>query len=368
MLLKNCKAMTGNFESKFKSFKKWANLTVLPLSIAGVVCGVILGMSLLTNISLIIFALVASLSFMWFVPTGYVGYKTVLSRLVEKTYYPGLNWIIPFITDMYLMDTTVITRTITDTKKVKTRNEVTLDYTLTYKLDESLVFQVFKQMRENYWETHLAKWIDAKFDTIVSWLTYHEFQLRKDEIEEMASKLIAEEVDIKCVEMSDGMIIGRVTTRYDVHRSIESVPSADDPTQTIQIETTTLTERTVTVKGVNFFEFIDLKINKVKFEKDYEEAMAKVAVSKARTIETKELQKQVEIQAEARKKALIIEAEGKAEALRLQGASENEVRRVLGEVLKDHPELLKQELAKNFPKVFGGSTMIDLGEMLGEGK
>lgn len=358
--------MATNFESKFKSFKKWANLTVLPLSLIGAVCGVIFGISLLTNISLIILVLVASLSFMWFVPTGYVGYKTIFSRLVEKTYQPGINWIIPFITDTFLMDTTVITKSITDTKKVKTRNEVTLDYTLTYKLDEKLVFQVFKQMRSDYWETHLLKWIDAKFDTIVSWLTYHEFQLRKDEIEEMASKLIAEEVDKKCVDMSLGMISARSTVRYSISRSIEKVPSAEDPTQMIDIETTSLIERRVNVTGVNFFEFIDLKINRVKFEEDYEKAMAKVAVAKARTTETKELQKQVEIQAEAKKKALIIEAEGKAEALRLQGASENEVRRVLGEILRDHPELLKQELAKNFPKVFGGSTMVNLDEMLGK--
>ena len=358
--------MNNNFEKKFNSFKKWMTITVLPLSVIGIVCGLIFNISLVTNLSIVLMTLVASLYFLWFVPTGFVGYKTIFSRLVEKTYQPGINWIIPFITDTFIMDTTVITKTITDTKKVKTRNEVTLEYTLTYKLDESLVFQVFKQMRNNYWETHLSKWIDAKFDTIVSWLTYHEFQLRKDDIEEMASKLIAEEVDKKCVDMSLGMVSARSTVRYTISRSIESVPSAEDPTQTIDIETTSLTERRVNVTGVNFFEFIDLKINKVKFEEDYEKAMAKVAVAKARTTETKELQKQVELQAEAKKKALIIEAQGQAEAMRLKGTSENEIRRVLGEILRDHPELLKQELAKNFPKVFGGSTMIKLEDLLGD--
>ena len=356
--------MANNFQSKFESFRKWANITVLPVSVIGVVCGVIFQMPLITLSFAGLFVLTLSLSFMWFVPTGYVGYKTVFSRLVEKTYHAGLNWIIPIITDKYLMDTTVITKSLSDIKKVKTRNNITLEYTLTYKLNERYVFQVFKQMRGSYWETHLSKWIDAKFDTIVSWLTYHEFQLRKDDIEAMASKLIQEEVDIKCTEMSRGMTRGRNTIRYNVATIMEDIPAADDPSKMVTIETRVLTEIVEIVDGVNFFEFVDLKINRVKFEADYEQAIAKVAVAKAKTVETEELRKQVEIQAEAKKQAMITEAEGKAMAMRLQGESENEVRRVLGEILKDHPELLQEELAKNFPRVYGGSTMINLGEMI----
>ena len=53
-------------------------------------------------------------------------------------------------------------------------------------------------------------------------------------------------------------------------------------------------------------------------------------------------------------------AEAEAEALKMKGASENEVKEKLGEILKTHPELLKEVLAKNFPKVYGGNNIINL--------
>ena len=55
--------------------------------------------------------------------------------------------------------------------------------------------------------------------------------------------------------------------------------------------------------------------------------------------------------------------------MKLKGASENEVREKLGEILKAHPELIKEVLAKNFPKVYGGGNvtpMMDLGDLLGK--
>ena len=305
-------------------------------------------------------ALVVAIHSMWFVPTGYVGYATFLGKLINKTYEHGLNWVIPFITDTYLMDTTMVTKKIVDTKKVKTRNEVTLEYTLTYQLDPRFVHLVFKEMRADYWTTHLSTWVDAVFDTFVSQLSYQEFQLRKDEVEKMSSAVIAEEIDKKCVAMSQGMTHNRSTKRYTIERRVENVPAAEDPSKLIALEMIYLQEADELVDGVNFFKYVNLKINDVKFEEDYEKAIATVAVARAKTVEAEELSKQMEIQANARKKATVIEAEGQAEALKLKGASENEVKKVLGEILKDYPELLKEKLAENYPKVVGGNTMVNL--------
>ena len=356
--------MEERFQGKFNFFRKWASYIVLPLSILGIVGGVMLNVSLLTWISLILATLTISLWFMWFIPTGYAGFKTIFGKLVEKTYTPGLNWIIPVITDVYVMDTTVQTVNITDTKKTKTRNDISMDYTITYKLNETYVFQVFKQLRTNYWSS-FAKWIDAVIDTSVGWLTYPEFQIRKDDIETMISKLINEEVDAKCTDMSRGMASrGRSTIRYDINVITEDIPSMEDPSKMVTIEKHELSERRVIVDGVNFFEFINLKINRIKFEPDYEQAIAKVAVARAKTVETEELKKQLETQAEARKNAMILEAEGKAEAMRLQGASENEVKRVFGEILRDYPDLVRDQVAKNLPKVLGGTTVVDAGKIV----
>jgi regulator of protease activity HflC (stomatin/prohibitin superfamily) len=385
----------GNFERNLPKIQKWCTVVGLLLSVAIFILGCLFS-GWLVALGLVMFAAAIAVDCLWVVPTGYIGYMTIFSKLWERSFSPGLNWLVPFVSDTYLMDTTVITKSITDTKKVKTRNDVTLEYTISYKLKERYVSNVFKVMRGSYWETHVAKWIDAVFDTFVSQLTYHEFQLMKNEIEQMASKLIQEEIDKKCVDMTTGMGF-RNATRYRIVPVMEidpdnptkeiEVPDPADPSKTKTIEVDnlipkvirieengeteevvvkTLEEYLVPVSGINFFEFVDLKINRVKFEDSYEQQLAKVAVTKAQTIQAKELAKQMEIQAEARKKAMIIEAEGLAEKMRLEGASENEVKAALGQILKEHPELLKQELAKHFPKVFGGSTMVNMGEMLGE--
>ena len=351
--------MATTFEQKFSLIKKWTNRVILPLG-AGLLVLSFLVEWFSAFFGWALIATVVAIHSMWFVPTGYVGYATFLGKLINKTYEHGLNWVIPFITDTYLMDTTMVTKKIVDTKKVKTRNEVTLEYTLTYQLDPRFVHLVFKEMRADYWTTHLSTWVDAVFDTFVSQLSYQEFQLRKDEVEKMSSAVIAEEIDKKCVAMSQGMTHNRSTKRYTIERRVENVPAAEDPSKLIALEMIYLQEADELVDGVNFFKYVNLKINDVKFEEDYEKAIAKVAVARAKTVEAEELSKQMEIQANARKKATVIEAEGQAEALRLKGASENEVKRVLGEILKDHPELLKEKLAENYPKVVGGNTMVNL--------
>jgi hypothetical protein len=79
-------------------------------------------------------------------------------------------------------------------------------------------------------------------------------------------------------------------------------------------------------------------------------------------VEMKKQQKLIVADAEA--EAQLKKARAEAEALKLKGASENEVKEKLGEILKTHPELLKEVLAKNFPKVYGGSNIINLDNIL----
>ena len=151
--------------------------------------------------------------------------------------------------------------------------------------------------------------------------------------------------------------------RYDVVKTTQNYPSADDPSQMVTLEISSIVERLDLVEGVNFFKFIDLKINKVEFEESYEQARSKVAVAKAQTIEAEEKKKQLLILAESKKEAEILKAQGEAEALRLKGASENEVREAMGAILQKHPELLKEVLAQHYPKVLGGNTMVNLDNL-----
>lgn len=355
--------MAGNFEQKFSLIKKWTNRVILPLGAALVVLSFLVeGFSAFFGWALI--ATVVAIHSMWFVPTGYVGFATIFGKLRNKSYSDGLSWVIPFVTDCDLMDTRRITVLRQDQKKVKSRNKVTIDYSLAYQLNPQYVHIVFQTMGVDYWNKHIFTEVDAVFDTVVNQLSYLELQYKKGEIEAICSQLIEEAIDKECSKMSSGLIHGgRSAKRYTIEHRAENVTSAEDPSKLIALEMIYLNEYDELVDGVNFFKYVHLKINGVLFEDQYEQAVAKVAVARAKTVEAEELSKQMEIQANARKKATIIEAEGQAQALKLKGASENEVKKVLGEILKDYPELLKEKLAENYPKVVGGNTMVNLDDL-----
>ena len=76
---------------------------------------------------------------------------------------------------------------------------------------------------------------------------------------------------------------------------------------------------------------------------------------------------QKRIAAQAEKDVQLLKAEGEAEYRRKIGESENEVKEALGRIFQTYPELVKETLAKNFPKIVGANVLgnIDLDKMLG---
>ena len=130
----------------------------------------------------------------------------------------------------------------------------------------------------------------------------------------------------------------------------------------------------------SLFENVELNIINVQFDKDYEDAVSEMAKVEMQRKIVEEKAEQLKISTKAQAEAREMQADGEAayvrkmaeaeaEAMKLKGASENEVREKLGEILKAHPELIKEVLAKNFPKVYGGGNvtpMMDLGDLLGK--
>jgi regulator of protease activity HflC (stomatin/prohibitin superfamily) len=307
--------MTGNFEVKYLFLKKWNNIVILPISILLLLVAVIFGGALLYGIALLLLLGALAVNCLWFVPTGYVGYKTRFTKLVNKSYSDGINFLIPFIEEGNLLDTRVITKVESDTKKVLTRNNVTLECTLTFQIDPRYASQIFRFWGVNYYDTHVSKWVDACFDTFVSKLTYPQLQTQKDKIEEIASALVLQEVDKKCSEASKDMgshEAFRAEYTADVKKAIDL--DEDGTTEEIpMLELKTWQEFT---DGVMFFKSFSLKINKVTFESEYEDARAKVAVAKANVAKAEHEKEAALILAEAKKQAKILDAEAEAEALR----------------------------------------------------
>ena len=191
----------NEFLSKFEMIKSWAKFLVV-IAVGLMIASILFSLGVWLFIGLGVFVLCVAILSIWIVPTGYAGYKTVLGKLTNASYADGLHLVIPYITDTFLMDIRVITKSEVDTKKVLTRNNITVEYTITYQLNPKLVHLVYKTMGTNYYDSHIHKWLDANFDTFVSKLTYPQLQTQKGKIEEIASKLIAQEIERKCSEIS----------------------------------------------------------------------------------------------------------------------------------------------------------------------
>lgn len=363
------------FIKKFLIIKKWSNLVILPASLIGLLIGIIFGWWQAWATFIVAFLWILFINSIWFVPTGNVGFKRVFGKQRNRSYTPGMNPKWPVISETFLLDVMVQTKDITDTKKVITRNNVDIEATLTFQLEEKYAHIVFKMMGADYYTTHVAKWVDATFDTMVSQLSYPHFQAKKADIEAWASKLVAYELAKKSSDMTEEILTGCsfVTTAYTLKpvtdisgkNVFETLVIGDGETEEVQLFD--LEEVDVPLDGVNLFKNVSIKINKVKFEKAYEDARANVAVRKAEVEETKLKAEKARVAAQGVKDAAVIKAQGEAEAIKKVEGAKNLMAKRLGDYLKENPAMLKRILFENFPKVFGGANpMINVDDLFKE--
>lgn len=252
---------------------------------------------------------------------GNAGYQIVLGKLIDKPVKTGLQFVWPFISSVTEVDVRLQKHEDSNTMKTANLREITLTYALTYQVNKNLVHRLHATIGENnYIENALCPWLDSVMTEIVASKTYEDINGKLGDLsKEIAAEYLAK-VEAHC-------------------RSIA---------------------------GSNLFENMSVAIIDVKFDEEYTQAVSTLAkVQKEKEIVQAQAE-QLEISAQAKAKAIIIEAQAEADALKVKGASENEIRKALGKILEKHPELIKEELAKNFPKVFGGNSIINLDEMLGK--
>lgn len=251
---------------------------------------------------------------------GNAGYKITFGRLANKSYSAGFGWMIPFVSAMTEVDITQQTHQDTNTMKNQNRRDITLTYVLQWNINPKEVHTLHTTIGENdYVKKALCPQLDACMTNIIAQETYDTVN---GALNNLSAKIMAE-----------------FTLLYDA----------------------------------SLFQNVKLNIVDVKFDKDYEEAVAKAAKVEMERKIVEEQAEQLQIATKAKADALLTTANAEAEALRIKGASENEIKERLGRILKKHPELIKEVLAKNFPKVYsvggnGATPMLNIDEMLGISK
>lgn len=320
MFFKKYKIMATDFTTSILKMRnkltKPCLISALVLTIASVVLMVngLWG----TGITCIVIAFLATafavvINGLYVIMPGHSGYKITLGKMANRSYPAGFGWMIPFVSTMTEVDITKQTHKDVNTMKNQNRRDITLTYVLTWNLDPSNVHTLHATIGEdNYVAKALCPQLDACMTNIIAQETYDTVN---GALKELSEKIMDEFVDL-----------------YDD----------------------------------KLFQNVKLNIVEVKFDQDYEEAVAKAAKVEMERKIIAEQAEQLKISAQAKADALRIEAEAEADALRIKGTSENEIRKALGKILERHPELIKEELAKNFPKVFGGNSIINLNDILGK--
>lgn len=263
------------------------------------------------TIIIIAVALILVVNSLCIVMPGNAGYLIILGRLINKPIQSGLRFVVPFISSVTEVDVRLQKHEDTNTMKTADLRDITLKYALTYEVNRNLVHLLHAHIGENnFVNTALCPWLDSVMTQIVASKKYED-------------------------------INGRLA---DLSTEIETAYLAKVESQCRSIA------------GQNLFSNMSVAIIDVQFDEEFTQAVSQLA----KAVKEKEIviakAEQLKISEQAQADALRIRAEAEADAMRLKGASENEVREKLGEILKTHPELIKEVLAKNFPKVYGSSV------------
>lgn len=318
--------MTTDFISGLVSAKSLVNkIGGILLVLAIALCFFHLGWGITAIV--IIILLVLGVNSLCIVMPGNAGYQIVLGKLLNSPLDAGLRIVWPFITSVTEVDVRLQKHEDTNIMKTSNLRDIQLTYALTYQVDKDFVHLLHATIGENnFISTALCPWLDAVMTEVVASKTYEDINGKLGDLSKEIEAAYLIKVEDQCTALT--------ANRHGI--------------------------------GHNLFKNMSVAITDVKFDEEYTEAVSKLA----KTLKEKEIiaaqAEQLKISAQAKADALRIEAEAEADALRTKGTSENEIRKALGKILERHPELIKEELAKNFPKVFGGNSIINLDDILGK--
>ena len=347
-------------------YKKWNNMIVLPISILLLLVALFFGGAWLYTIALLLLCGAICVNFLWFVPTGYTGYKTRFTKLVKKARPEGINFLIPIIEEGKLFSIRETPYNMKDTRKVLGRNDIETTMTLYLRLKSEYVPTVFRVWGENYYKDIVEPAVDATIDTFVGKLTYPQFQTQKEQIEKIISALVRQDLDKLCSEASKNSGQSHEAYRAEYSADVVTAMKTDDDGNTIEVPKLELREWEEEDEGVMFFDICKVKLNTVRFEKEYEEAQSKVAVAKANVAKAEQEKKAALILAETKKQAKILEAEAEAETIKKTGAAQAEAIELIGKKLEENPDYVALERAKNMPTTVAGEAAVSV--LVGDNK
>lgn len=313
--------MFENFISRLKKGKALFNT----ITVVIILLGVLISFSSWFGWAIIIVGACINLlvNSLQVIPPYHAGYLIVLGKVHNRSVGSGLQFIYPYISYYKVVNVQVQMHKDVNVVKDADLREVKLAYTLNYQLNPLYVHLIDSKVGEGSVVSKLlCPWLDNVVTNIINKETYESINKNLDTIKES--------------------IVKAYKLRLD--------------------------DELYAINASRVFEYVSLSITEIKFDPDFEKMVRQLAETKKRQELVEETARQKKLIAENEAETLKIRAEAEAAAMRIKGATENEIKERLGEILKNNPELIKEVAAKNLPKVWGGTSMINLDNIFGDGK
>lgn len=246
------------------------------------------------------------------IPTGFTGVKSTFGQISERILPQGINFKLPFIQDVILVNNKLRDTTLSGQVWGETKER-----TPVYASDITVTYSVNSDQS--------------------SWLVAH---VSRNTEALMTESLVASAVKTAMVELK----ANEVTIRNRIEPLVKEK----------------LIESVNEKYGENTLNIIKVVVNNMDFEESYNEAIAQKSIAQ-QTYERQQIENETAIaKAEAEKKVSVTNAEAKAEAMRIQAQAEADANKMISDSLTD--EVLRNKFYDSWngelPRVMGESSVI----------
>ena len=152
---------------------------------------------------IIIFLLVTVRNSFQSVPTGYVGIKTRFGKVSDDVIQEGLNFKIPYIEKIVLMDCRTQKSEVDSSTASKDLQEVSLNVAVNYNVNRDTSYELYRQVGINYESIIISPAILESVKSITAQYTAEELITKRSEVSNKMEETLKEKIEARGFNVVD---------------------------------------------------------------------------------------------------------------------------------------------------------------------
>ena len=222
-----------------------------------------------TIIILVIFLLfITLLKSFQSVPTGYVGIKTRFGKVSDDVIQEGLNFKIPYIEKIVLMDCRTQKSEVDSSTASKDLQEVSLNVAVNYNVNRDTSYELYRQVGINYESIIISPAILESVKSITAQYTAEELITKRAEVSNKMEETLKEKIEARGFNVVDFNITDldfsvaynqAIEKKQSKIENEKKIAEAEANAKVMQVQDATTTENALKLK--------ELEIQKAAIEK-----------------------------------------------------------------------------------------------------